>query len=726
MTDSQEREPYLADPDVTLWVGDALEVLRSLPDESVDCAATSPPFYGLRDYGIDGQIGLEATPEEWRDRLVEVFREVRRVLAPYGTLWVECGDTYAGQRSYPHSLKPKDLIGAPFLLAFGLRDDGWWWRSVNVWCLSGGTKLYARTQNSEGPMALKDLARLDPSTVELWNGRRWTRVRGWYRSEVRDEPLEIELASGERVGCTPGHVWPTQRGLVRSDQLRVGDVLQTVRLPEPEDPDRPRFLPDDEIGYVVGRYLADGSMSGGVVQIACHANEGENLLNQVRPVALALHGSARLHRTSENTATVNVNGPVLAQVIRAYIHGSTAKTKGLRTRVWRRSDAFLLALLRGYLEGDGSYDESNDRYRLAFTRNDKLAGDLRTLAGRLGLPIRLALAHTMAYGKRWPIYRGQIRLTPSAHGNARADGRIVAIRRSRGRAFWDVEVADEPHVFALASGVLTHNSKPNCLPESVGDRPVVQHSYVFQFSKRPRYYHDAEAVREPAEWARWGDQTVIKRQQGKGSWIAARDKNELLADGRTHRSLRSVWTIPTEGFSGRELFGDDGRIPSPDCPVHGDRPAQTLSRSAGTRKACTCKYIDHFATWPTKLAKLILLMACPEQVCRECGKPRERIISSSYDSEGRTTNGPRSLERRHESPGFAVRKVKSTTTEGFTDCGHNAYRPGIVLDPFFGAGTTGVVARKLGRHCVGIELNESYCELAARRLAQQSIFAEQK
>lgn len=160
--------PWLADPDVTLYHGDALDVLRKLPDESVHMCATSPPFYGLRDYGVDGQVGLEETPDEWVARLVAVFAEVRRVLRDDGTLWVECGDSYAssppgnvrgvGETSGLHGaatsekyretlmaghatkrstvvagLKPKDLIGQPWLLAFALRADGWYLRSEIIW-----------------------------------------------------------------------------------------------------------------------------------------------------------------------------------------------------------------------------------------------------------------------------------------------------------------------------------------------------------------------------------------------------------------------------------------------------------------------------------------------------------------------------------------------------------------------------------------------------------------
>jgi DNA modification methylase len=111
--------------------GDALEVLQTLPADSVQCCVTSPPYWGLRDYGVAGQIGLEATVEEFLSRLVEVFREVRRVLRPDGTAWVNMGDSYSWGSG--RALKPKDLIGQPWALAFALRADGWYLRRDIIW-----------------------------------------------------------------------------------------------------------------------------------------------------------------------------------------------------------------------------------------------------------------------------------------------------------------------------------------------------------------------------------------------------------------------------------------------------------------------------------------------------------------------------------------------------------------------------------------------------------------
>lgn len=148
--------------------GDALAVLRTLESDSVDCAVTSPPYWGLRDYGHDGQLGLEPTPEAYTQNMVGVFREVRRVLKPTGTLWLNLGDSYAqggsgGQsasstlkgnghgggkklspylqeqngkqvsRRAPEGLKPKDLVGIPWRVAFALQADGWYLRQDIIW-----------------------------------------------------------------------------------------------------------------------------------------------------------------------------------------------------------------------------------------------------------------------------------------------------------------------------------------------------------------------------------------------------------------------------------------------------------------------------------------------------------------------------------------------------------------------------------------------------------------
>ena len=136
----------------SLMCGDSRLVLQTLSENSVHCCVTSPPYFNLRDYGVNGQIGIEETPETYVNALVEVFREVRRVLRPDGTAWVNIADTYAANRTYqlhdtrgtkdhtdskgskvPTGCKPKDMIGIPWMLAFALRDDGWYLRQDIIW-----------------------------------------------------------------------------------------------------------------------------------------------------------------------------------------------------------------------------------------------------------------------------------------------------------------------------------------------------------------------------------------------------------------------------------------------------------------------------------------------------------------------------------------------------------------------------------------------------------------
>lgn len=137
-------------------IGNCLNTLKSLPDESIHSCITSPPYYGLRDYGgEDEQIGLEETPEQFIENLVKVFREVKRVLHPSGTLWLNIGDTYCGtghkgnhqdpkhkdgrngqriaRNNKLDGYKSKDLIGIPWMLAFALRSDGWYLRQDIIW-----------------------------------------------------------------------------------------------------------------------------------------------------------------------------------------------------------------------------------------------------------------------------------------------------------------------------------------------------------------------------------------------------------------------------------------------------------------------------------------------------------------------------------------------------------------------------------------------------------------
>lgn len=150
---SDARANYITQPvESTVFQGDAVAILRQLPDNFFRCCVTSPPYWGLRDYASEGQIGAEVNPQDYIEHLVQVFEGVKRVLTEDGTFWLNIGDSYtSGNRGYrapdkknpvramnyrpptPEGLKPKDLVGIPWRIAFALQQAGWFLRSDIIW-----------------------------------------------------------------------------------------------------------------------------------------------------------------------------------------------------------------------------------------------------------------------------------------------------------------------------------------------------------------------------------------------------------------------------------------------------------------------------------------------------------------------------------------------------------------------------------------------------------------
>lgn len=207
-------------------------------------------------------------------------------------------------------------------------------------------------------------------------------------------------------------------------------------------------------------------------------------------------------------------------------------------------------------------------------------------------------------------------------------------------------------------------SKPDPMTESIKGRPTTSHEYVFLFTQGDKHYYD---------------------------WYAVREKATRVPDGMVgdERLLRSVWVIPTASYSD-----------------------------------------IHFATFPPKLPRLCIQAGCARQVCTECGKPRRRIVdSTSLNRHDLPAGHPERRPARYDSgkagdpqaPGPGQRFILASHS-GWTDCGCKApFRPGRVLDPFLGSGTTAWVARDLGLHCVGFELSDEYVGLIQQRTAQYSL-----
>jgi DNA modification methylase len=225
----------------------------------------------------------------------------------------------------------------------------------------------------------------------------------------------------------------------------------------------------------------------------------------------------------------------------------------------------------------------------------------------------------------------------------------------------------------VRSRIIWH--KVNPMPESVTDRPTKSHEHIWLMSRSPKYFYDADAIKEEgAEPDR-----VRNDRIGGANGHTVRHSPGGMVGATQFRNARDVWTIATSPF--------------PEA---------------------------HFATFPPELAERCIKAGTSEKgCCAKCGAPWVRVTNVAYDNPGnRSTNGPRSIDNRDITAGFAQRLEKRTETIGWRSaCTCNAKAvPCTVLDPFGGSGTTGLVADRLQRSAVLIELNPTYAAMATRRI----------
>ncbi len=653
------------DQDYILLQGDALEKLRELPDECVDCLITSPPYFQLRNYGgVEGQVGLESTPDEFIARLTDIFHEARRVMKPTGTLWVNIGDSYCntngfnrhGENGYVREgrydapsygrdqtalheagIKTKDLIGIPWMLAFSLRKDGWYLRQDIIWCLDDGTELYAEVDGQPRKLSIQEMTmKYTPERVRLYDGSQWVGVLGWNESKPVCGRLAVTLKSGEVLRCTSEHRWPLADGSEKAaSELVPGDRIARCRLP---DSVMAGFsAPPPDILWTAGFCAVRCSFEFDGMRIRLNADE-QFLLPRIQSFCAHFSGGAGGEGPlvwKDGDDAMCRSTPTLLHFMSRMISG-WRQDAGCGEHVWRLDNQSLAPFADGML----SAVAESGRPQSIWT-NERLENDFRAILSRLGKAVRMAPDMRPSCGQ---MVRGEVvEDDPDC-----AMQEVVSIRRDDGRftKCYDISVGSAGHLFALASGTLTHNCKPNPMPESVMDRCTKAHEYIFLLSKTDKYFFDRDAIDEPASYdgrkdtynkgsSKYAGQEVNSDQSEQKMAAGAHERwrfheasedNEhaVLVGGRTVvpvRRKRDVWTVATKSYDGA-----------------------------------------HFATFPKELVEPAVLAGCPEG--------------------------------------------------------------GVVLDCFNGAGTTGIVAMKHRRKYIGIELNPAYIELTKKRFASDSDVAQ--
>jgi len=667
----------------------------------------------------DDQIGLEETPEEYVEKMVDVFREVKRVLRSDGTVWLNLGDSYAGNNSRASNggragygtkregvfnnllgnLKPKDLCMIPARVAIALQADGWYLRQDIIWCLSGGTYIYVKTQKGEMPMMIRDLSRLDLKTVQLWNGEKWIKMLGISKSKRKGNEIEILLRSGERISCTPNHKFPTNRGLVEVKNISVGDELKKVTLKT--EGKTPKYLTNDMVWFI-GLYLAEGSKSGSALQIAGHSKETIrwDRINRL----VDDYGGSATKTISGNKMDIRVYGQIIHTIIKQHISGRTAKDKGLNNICWQYDNSFLNNLLMGYLDGDGHWDKKNNRWRIGFTRNYNLERDMRVLSARLGFRLKLSLSVSKIGEEKYPSFRGEIRFNTSNHFNNKNMSEVVEIRKARARYFYDIGVESNDNLYMLASGILTHNSKPNPMPESVTDRCTKSHEYIFLLTKSPKYFYDSDAVREPCE-------TKENRPAGTDpKYGDVEQKPYAVIEPEFRKDVIEYRNMPNHNEI-REYLSNSRKSRN----ITINEIEQHFGNQAGHH------WFEKDGSYPSveDWKELKKLLGFDDKY--------DKQMTEVFEKSGLKQNNPNGRNKR---------SVWTINTKPYKDAHFAVFPPKIpelcikagskegdtVLDPFFGSGTTGWVAQRLGRKWIGIELNADYIKIAEKRFAQKELF----
>lgn len=517
--------------------GNCIELLETLPDKSIDLIFADPP-YNLQLQNTlwrPNMTRVDAVDDDWDQfdsfGAYDAFTRAwlgacRRVLKDDGTLWVI--------GSYHNIYR----VGAI------LQDLGFWILNDVVWvkCLAGDTELYALINEVPIVSTIKDLARIDPQKHQIRlpsydeDGRfQWVDLLQWQKTE-KSKGLLIQLEDGSWVEATPQHRFPVARAgnieYLEAQDLKPEDQL--IKLRNFELPDvMPATAMDRSIGEFVGWYLAEGNLlsENKGLQLSLAAKEQDIAEQLIKVIKEKFGVEGRIH-IYNNSLHLIFPGRFMIELIKRYVRGETAKNKRLTREAFCFGSEFLDGILEGYLKGDGHWDEGNQRWRIGFTKNKGLAIDLSVICQITNRRFRMNEGFVPYRDAKVEIIRGEIRgnaertwdyasiedlglpsrrhfgpgqqfsianyrshyklitrksqdgeMTQLAQGVIHGDLNLLKIKSIQPgnlKTYYDLAVSGN-HVFAIANGLLTHNSNP--MPNFRGVRFANAHETLLWASK---------------------------------------------------------------------------------------------------------------------------------------------------------------------------------------------------------------------------------------------------
>ena len=687
---SAKRKPMT----VAIRAGDCRELLKAMPAESVQCVVTSPPYWGLRSYtGGEGMIGLEPTFDEHLANLVEVFREVRRVLRADGTCWLNYGDAYAaagysrqdntggtkraqgGKQKHtpvPPGLKPKHLMMMPARVALALQADGA--ADAKAMQVIDRVRCELIDAYDDAPIpdkALVVLERLDAEYAEA-KGDSW-----WVRSEIIwHKPNPMPESATDRP--TSSHEKLFLMSKSGSSLFWTHRAHPGVRSrPDPDYVWRNRDTRDELVELPAGWE-------------ALKANDGKKLWRRVNlweghdyfydAEAVRVPGTINEFHTTGNKAIGNRNRNDGGAPDRPGYAGANIRN------VW----TIATHSFSGWTETVDLVHLSTSQVQELVSLGSEFGGDIC----RIGSPDCL-------------VHAGLPDQVPTGFCDGLPDHLLSRMRDSGYRPDQEPSLVDGDSK-QTRDRCLSVPSKPDCSDPSYSPSAMTS--------------------------------STGSRKTGHGppSSPHAKSSGKIALDtGRTEPLQGPNASIP-RGTDGSK--SEDDKMASSSAPQTEVGTVRT-SESGSSCEPCCCAYYrkvvnksSHFATFPPKLVEpCILAGTSAKGCCSECGAPLVRVVDASlvygdkrsYPTHGTDANDQGAARARDGHRGGGTRKA--VTTKGWNpscECGAET-KPCVVLDPFAGAGTVGLVADRLNRDAILLELSPKYAEMARERIVSDApLFAD--